>query len=84
MIFGFENLSKVKRNVNWKVCACDTFLITTVANQRYLIFPKKPDPSFDFFAKNLPLKKKSTKKNVCQKRVEPNRRLQTKCMIVSL
>ena len=76
MIFGFENLSQTKRNVNWnvwtdfqykciliflnlhyfnlvkKVCACDTFLITTVANHdRYLIFPEE----------------EVNKKNICQK-----------------
>ena len=50
-----------------KGCACGTFLITTVANQRYLIFPEKPDPGFNFFAKNLPLKKKSTKRMSAKK-----------------
>ena len=48
-----------------KGCACGTFLITTVANQRYLIFPEKPDPGFNFFAKNLSLKNKN---NICQKK----------------
>ena len=51
-----------------KVCACDTFLITTVAKQRYLIFPKKNRSQFRFFCQKPSPEEEVNKKECLPKK----------------